>query len=122
MRIIRDDFGVFGQGGWNGDPRHHRGLYEDHETYHSHGSYPQVEDLSFYHAYHSMMMVAGELIDTVQRHQDKDYSDELEEWIVRHSLTRTDDLWLADRRDPDPIEVPKMEIRRSQRYMVLFGY
>ena len=106
LKIIRDDFDVFGQGGWNGDPRHRRGLYGDHETYHSHGSYPQVEDLSFYHAYHSMMMVAGELIDTVQRHQDEEYSDELEEWIARHSLTRTDDLWLADRRDPDPIEIP----------------
>ncbi|MCY4642346.1 MAG: NACHT domain-containing protein [Gammaproteobacteria bacterium] len=107
LRIIRNDFGVFEQGGWKGDPRHRQGLYEDRETYHSHGSYPQVEDLSFYHAYHSMMMVAGELIDTVQRHQDKEYSDELEEWIARHSLTRTDDLWLADRRDPDPIEIPR---------------
>ncbi len=107
LRIIHDDFGVFGQGGWNSDPRHHRKLYGDHETYHSHGSYPRGEDLSFYHSYHSMMMVAGELIDTVQRHQNKDYSDELEEWIARHSLTRADGLWLADRRDPDPIEVPK---------------
>ena len=107
LKIIRDDFGVFGQGGWNGDPRHHRKLYGDRETYHSHGSYPRGEDLSFYYSYHSKMMVAGELIDTVQRHQDKDYSDELEEWIARHSLTRTDGLWLADRRDPDPIEVPR---------------
>lgn len=110
LRIIRDDFGVFGQGGWNGDPRHHRRLYGDRETYRSHSSYPQVEDLSFYHAYHSMMMVAGELIDTVQRHQDSDYSDELEEWIARHSLTRADDLWLADRRDPDPLEVPRWKL------------
>ena len=107
LKIIRDDFDVFRQGGWDGDPRHHRELYGDRETYHSHGSYPQVEDLSFYHAYHSMMMVAGELIDTVQRHQDSEYSDELEEWIAGHSLTRTDGLWLADRRDPDPLVVPR---------------
>ena len=110
LRIIRDDFGVFGQGGWNGDPRHHRRLYGDGETYHSHGSYPRVEDLSFYHSYHSMMTVAGELIDTVQRNQDSNYSDELEEWIARHSLTRADDLWLADRRDPDPLEVPRWKL------------
>ncbi|SFI44448.1 hypothetical protein [Nitrosomonas sp. Nm34] len=97
LKIVRDEFGVFGQGGWSGDPRHHRRLYGDRETQHSHGSYPRVEDLSFYHSYHSMMMVAGELIDTVQRHQHSDYSDELEEWITRHSLTRTDGLWLADR-------------------------
>ena len=110
IRIIRDDFNLFRQGGWNGDPRHHRRLYGDGETYHSHGSYPQVEDLSFYYAYHSMMMVAGELIDTVQRHQDSDYSNELEEWIARHDLTRTDDLWLADRRDPNPLEVPRWKL------------
>ena len=107
LRIIRDDFGVVGQKGWNSDPRHHRRLFGDRATFHSHGSYPQEEDLAFYHAYHSMMMVAGELIDTIQRHQDSDYPDELEEWIARHSLTRTDGLWLADRRDPDPLVVPR---------------
>ncbi|MCY4531540.1 MAG: hypothetical protein OXC84_04320 [Gammaproteobacteria bacterium] len=110
LRIIRDDLGVSGQGGSKGDPRNFQRLYGDRETYHSHGSYPQVEDLSFYHSYHSMMMVAGELIDTSQRHQDSDYDDELEEWIARHSLTRADDLWLADRRDPDPLEVPRWKL------------
>ena len=106
-RVIRDDFGVPARGGWSDDPRHHRRLYGDGETHHSHGSYPQVEDLSFYHAYHSMMLVAGELIDTVQRHQDNERSDELEEWIAGHSITRSDNLWLADRRDPDPVVAPK---------------
>ncbi len=110
LKIIRDDFGVFGKGGWNDDPRHHRRLYGDNETYCSHGSYPQVEDLSFYHSYHSMMMVAGELIDTVQRHQNSDCPDELEEWIAWHSLTRTDGLWLADRRDPGPLTVPRWKL------------
>ena len=53
-------------------------------------------------------MVAGELIDTVSKASGQRLlTDELEEWIARHSLTRTDGLWLADRRDPDPIEVPR---------------
>ena len=107
LRIVRDDFGVPGIGGWRIDPRHHRDLYGEFETQHSHGMYPKVEDLAFYHAYHSMMIVAGELIDTEQRHQGKDYPDEFEEWIARHSLTRSDSLWLADRRDPDPLEIPR---------------
>lgn len=108
LRVVRDEFEVLDQGGWNSDPRHHRRLYKDRETYHSHGSYPRVEDLSFYHSYHSMMIVAGELIDTVQRHQQSEDSDELEEWIARHSLTRSDGFWLADRRDPNALlDVPE---------------
>lgn len=106
LKVISDKLEGGGQGRMNGDLRHHRKLYGDRGTRHSHGSYPHAEDLSFYHSYHSMMMVAGDLIDTVQRHQDSNYSDELEEWISRHDLTRTDGLWLADRRDPDPLEVP----------------
>jgi hypothetical protein len=107
LKILRNEWGVFGQGGWKEDPRNHCRLYGDYESHHSHGSYPHAENLAFYHSYHSMMMVAGELIDTAQRHQDREYSDELEEWIARHQLTRSDGLWLADRRDPKPTEVPE---------------
>ena len=109
LRIIRDEFGVPGKGGWQIDSRHHRDLYGKTATRHSHGIYPKVEDLAFYHAYNSMMIVAGELIDTEQRHQGQgnDDYDELDEWIAKHSLTRSDSLWLADRRDPDPLEVPR---------------
>ncbi len=106
LKILRDEWGVFGRGGWNGDPRHKRKLYGDHEANHSHGSYPNAEDLSFYHSYHSMMMVAGDLIDTAQRYQYREDTDELEEWIGRHQPTRSDGLWLADRRDPKPTETP----------------
>ena len=113
LKILRDEWGVFGKGGWNEDPRHHRRLYGDNGTRHSHGSYPRTEDLSFYHSYHSMMMVAGDLIDTAQRHQCREYSDELKEWIDRHQLTRSDGLWLADRRDPKPTEVPEWKSEKE---------
>jgi len=113
LKILRDDWGVFGQGGWKEDPRNHRRLYGDYESRHSHGSYPQAEDLAFYHSYHSMMMVAGDLIDTAQRYQRREDSDELEEWINRHQLTRSDGLWLADRRDPKPTEVPKWKSEKE---------
>jgi hypothetical protein len=105
--FLRDKFAYKGKGWWSEDLRHQRKLYADGETHHSHGSYPQSEDLSFYHSYHSMMMVAGDLIDNVQRHQDTEYSDdELEDWLNRHRLTRSDGLWLSDRRDIDPTEEP----------------
>ena len=113
LKVLRDEWDVFGRGGWSGDPRHQRKLYGDHESGHSHGSYPNAEDLSFYHSYHSMMIVAGDLIDTVQRHQCREDLDELEEWINRHQLTRSDGLWLADRRDPKPTEVPKWKSEKE---------
>lgn len=106
LKIVRDDFQAFTQEYGRYDPRHKRDLYAGLETHHSHGSYPQVEDLTFYHSYHAMMMVAGELIDTVPVQQDTEGIDELEEWIQKHSLTREDGLWLADRRDPVPLENP----------------
>lgn len=112
-RFLREELSIHDDGGAKGDPRHHRRLYGDHETTHSHGSYPQTEDLSFYHSYHSMMMVAGELIDTVQRHQHSEYSDELVEWIARHDITRSDGLWLADRRDPVPTEAPNWKSQKE---------
>ena len=113
LKILRNEWGVHGQGGWNEDPRHRRRLYGDDGTNHSHGSYPSSEDLSFYHSYHSMMVVAGELIDTARRHQSKEYTDELEEWIGRHQLTRPDGLWLADRRDPKPPEAPQWKSEKK---------
>ena len=113
LKIIRAEWNVLGRGGWSGDPRHLRKLYGENEYRHSHGSYPDAEDLSFYYSYHAMMMVAGDLIDTAQRHQSRDYSDELEEWIKRHQLTRSDGLWLADRRDPKPTETPEWKSEKE---------
>lgn len=101
-KLLCDEWDVSGKGRRNADPRHERRLYRERETYHSHGSYPQAEDLSFYHSYHAMMAVAGELIDTATRYQHTYEGDELEEWINRHQLTRQDGFWLADRRDPKP--------------------
>lgn len=115
-RFLREEMGIYDQGGAKGDPRHHRRLYGDHETTHSHGSYPLTEDLSFYHSYHSMMMVAGDLIDTVQRHQHSEYSDELVEWIARHEITRSDGLWLADRRDPVPTVAPNWKSQEDDAW------
>ena len=120
-KFLRNEWDVVGQGGWNSDPRYKRGLYRERETHHSHGSYPLAEDLTFYHSYHAMMTVAGELIDTTTRYQHTYEGDKLEEWISQHFLTRQDGLWLADRRDPQPNDEPQWKSTEEQddwRYSV----
>ena len=80
---------------------------EDMETYHSHGSYPRVDGLHFYLSYHAMMVVAGKLLASTPVHRDPDDSqDEFHNWLSRHDLSRRDGRWLADRRDPIPLERP----------------
>lgn len=119
LKIVREDFDAFSQRYGRYDPRLKRDLYAGLETHHSHGSYPKVEDLTFYHSYHAMMRVAGELIDTVPRQQDIEDADELEDWIQRHNLTREDGFWLADRRDPVPLEIP---IWKSREVVETWNY
>lgn len=77
----------------------------ERETRHSHGSYPRTDDYSFYISYHAMLAVAAKLLKempVVHRYNWRD--DEWADWLQRHTLTRSDGRWLADRRDPVPLE------------------
>ena len=104
-KVICDDWGLSENGRWSRDERSRRDLFGDGTTRHSHGSYPRTDRLDFYLSYHAMMTVAGKLLVTVPCHQDPDYPDnEFEEWLRRHLLSRQDGYWLADRRDPAPLE------------------
>ena len=106
-KIICDDWQLSENGHWDRDERARRDVFRDGEIRHSHGSYPRVDGLSFYLSYHAMMIVAGKLLATVPRHQDPDHlDDEFEGWLRRHMLSRHDGYWLADRRDPMPLEWP----------------
>ena len=106
-KVICDDWSLPENGYWNSDERNRRDIFQDRETWHSHSSYPRTDDLSFYLSYHAMMIVAGKLLVTAPRHQDpNDPDDEFEEWLGRHLLSRQDGRWLADRRDPAPLEWP----------------
>jgi hypothetical protein len=92
------------------DARALMGAYRDLETHHSHGSYPRADDLRFYRAYHSMMLVAGELLAKHPIHEDENEPEkEFADWLSRHRLSRGDGKWLADRRDPTPLERPSWE-------------
>ncbi len=105
--VISVDWHYSGRNHWDEDERARRAIYADGETHHSHGSYPRSDNLSFYLSYHAMMVVAGRLLATVPVHHDPDDpDDEFASWLLRHSLTRPDGNWLADRRDPAPLEWP----------------
>ncbi len=55
-----------------------------------------------------MMVVAGKLLATTAVHYDpEDSKGEFLYWLNRHDLSRKDGLWLADRRDPVPLERPE---------------
>ena len=77
----------------------------ERETWHSHSNYPRTEDYSFYISYHAMLVVGAKLLlemPVVNRRNS--HEEHWSDWLRRHSLTRPDGRWLADRRDPAPLE------------------
>ena len=106
-RVIKEGLQYRGANRWDEDERVRRNIFKDGETSHSHGSYPAVDNLRFYLSYHALMVVAGELLATTPCHFDAHRSGNFHTWLSRHGLSRADGKWLADRRDPRPLEWPK---------------
>ena len=104
--VIRDDWRIGDGLKYAEDQRAKMGIYRYPETGHSHGSYPKVDDLGFYLSYHAMMVVASQLLATVPLCPDDDELYEFSRWLRRHDVTRGDDGWLFDRRDPFPFSRP----------------
>jgi hypothetical protein len=94
--------------GYQPDPRLHQwnsGDYYERGTSHDHGGYPWTDTHSFYYSYHSFLSVAAKLVQHVPVVSQTDSwndGDKWAEWLSRHSITRHDGRWLADRRDPSP--------------------
>jgi len=88
------------------DPRQNLWNYRlERETWYSHYSYPKTDDYQFYLSYHAMLAVAAKLLKAmplINRHEW--YENEWIEWLQPHDLTRKDKRWLADRRDPPPLQ------------------
>lgn len=106
-RLIVDEWGHKDFTGWEKDERSRRGTFDHLETYYRHSSYPRADDLRFYLSYHALMVTAGRLLASMPLHQDPDDADdEFADWISGHVLARDDERWLADRRDPQPLEWP----------------
>ncbi|WP_141489260.1 hypothetical protein [Rhizobium phaseoli] len=106
LAVIRGQLKFAGTGRWDEDERARRKLYQENHTYHSHGSYPRADSLSFYQAYHAMLIVAGKNLASRPIHCDSEYGvrDEFADWLESHDLSRQDGRWLWDRRDPEPFE------------------
>lgn len=104
--VIAADWQYPGRLNWEEDERTRRKILEYDDTQHSHGSYPSADELRVYLSYHAMMVVAGQLLDTMPTYRSPDHDEEdFSTWLrSRHGLSRRDGYWLADRRDPIPPE------------------
>lgn len=93
---------MFSGSSWStDDQRYKRGHFQGMNTSHSHGTMPEVEDLRVYNAYHGMMLVAGQLLESCPVRQSSSEDDNaFDNWLQEQLLTRFDGHWLADRRDP----------------------
>ena len=125
LAVIREEFDYTGKKTWRSDERGRRKLYDFRQTHATHGSYPDTDDLHFYLSYHAMMIVAGRLLLTKPTHRDTEWSDQEEfaEWLSRHDVSRADGRWLADRRDPAPLERPGWKGRETDdpEYRTVFS-
>jgi hypothetical protein len=88
------------------DARHPLWYNKDRGVHYHKSEYPRTDDQEFYYAYHAMHIVAGKLVRTMKVTTPADQTnaeDEWDYWLCRHTLTRSDGRWLADRRDPMPV-------------------
>lgn len=108
--VVVKEWHVSTDGSLQSDPRAKlwRSSRNERETWHDHGGYPRADNYSFYLSYHAMFVVAAKLVEAMPVVHRRDwYENEWAEWLHRHSLTRKDGKWLADRRDPAPLLKPE---------------
>ena len=115
LKAIRNELHTSSATSWRDDERKRRDLYGNEGTHASHGSYQDSDDYQVYLSYHAMMVVAGRLLATTPTHHDGAWTeeDEFAEWLSSHDLMRNDGRWLADRRDPVPLEGPRWLDRKE---------
>lgn len=108
INVIHDNFLTSVDGAYDKEPRRdyfNSNRSDYYKTSHSQGSYPLTDDYRFYLSYHSMMMSASMLLQNMPVLKSKydNHSNQLDEWMHRHFLTRKDGKWLSDRRDTPPL-------------------
>ncbi len=106
-KIIRDDWRLEDDGRYDKDLRATRKYFRDNMS-RARGDVSAVDDLQFYLSYHATMTLAGKLLDERPLHENLEDPDDdwytFRRWLRSQGLTRSDGLWLADRRDPSPEE------------------
>ncbi|THD32247.1 MAG: ATP-binding protein [Flavobacterium johnsoniae] len=120
--VIEEKWGNI-KGGYNSDPRAELwNSYNDYSTHHDHGSYPRIDRLDFYISYHSLMIVAAQLLEKMPTLVRRDWSqNDWSKWMSRHLLTSPDGRWLSDFRDPVPINSPawvKSDYRDEKQFEI----
>ena len=82
------------------------------------GEASAVDDLQFYLSYHATMTLAGKLLDEHPLHEDlQEPGDDwrtFRRWLRSQGLTRSDGLWLADRRDTSPAECVSLPATKDE--------
>lgn len=106
-KTLRNELGNTNALHWGADARNKAELFRYEDTNCRQGSYPRADDLSFYHSYHAMMMTAGRLLSTHPQVKIREdwYEEKFPEWLRRHDIARSDGRWVADRRDPEPVNL-----------------
>lgn len=82
------------------DTRSKYNIYTWKSTHHSHGSAPRVEDLEFYVNFHSMMITADHLLQTIPIVGEDWYS--LSDWLSEYDFSSLNTAWLSEYRDITP--------------------
>jgi hypothetical protein len=81
-----------------------KGRRNSQDTFHSHSSYPSIDNYSFYISYHLLLEVASQLLESMPViHDEDDDVNCWEEWLNSHLILNKDNLLLSELRDPIPI-------------------
>lgn len=105
--VICDEWKIKYDGGYASDPR--KELYEKYnnmqKTYHSHYSYPMLEQYNFYLSYHALMVVAARLLKERSVREDKYEENPLNNWLAPYRLLDDKGCLKADYRDVIPKDI-----------------
>ncbi|QCK15228.1 ATP-binding protein [Mangrovivirga cuniculi] len=108
--VVYNKWGLETKTGYNNDPRVNLwNRSQERDTWHTHSEYPKADNWDFYISYHSMLIVAAKLVENMTvliEEYDDGLVNEWESWLSGHILTLNDGRWLADLRDPLPINKP----------------
>lgn len=105
---IAKEWGIVNFDDYHSDPR--RSLWNSELFYHSHGSYPQIDDYRFYLSYHAMFVAASKMLEKMPVLKLNDYEEnEWVAWIEGHSLVRNDGAWISDNRESVPLLADSLE-------------
>ncbi|ATC33024.1 hypothetical protein CA606_12190 [Caulobacter vibrioides] len=104
-RVIRTDWALDADGHWNREPRRSQRTLAHRER----GRGSPASSYNAYLTYHATMVAAGQLLEThAPRKYSDERSDEFVSWFGYRTLTRSDGLWIFDRRDPVPCLPPRL--------------